>query len=188
MCHLNNNTNSNHNKTPSTITKIRDITIDSESVVVIGKILYDSDLHEFASGTTYVSFRITDGTGSICCKKYFKYDKKADAQFFNYQLKADIPVKIAGSPEYDDYQKETVLFINKMEIMDKKLYPAPLKSEIQAPRETTPAVFKDATQQLLLKKLGEFAGVGKQELIQAILDLRQKKFEREQAQFKELLS
>lgn len=39
----------------------------------------------------------------------------------------------------------------------------------------------------LLEKLAAFANVGKAELTQTILDLRQKKFDREQAQMKELL-
>lgn len=69
---------------------------------------------------------------------------------------------------------------------------------INEPENTPPAPLKVETPCLnpnlltkpkfLIEQLGHFAGVGNQELIQAILDLRQKKFEREQAQFKELFS
>lgn len=51
-----------------------------------------------------------------------------------------------------------------------------------------PATKENAEPKSLVNKLAAFVNVGKADLIQALLNLRQEKFNREQAQFKEALS
>ncbi|MBO4779372.1 MAG: PHP domain-containing protein, partial [Selenomonadaceae bacterium] len=73
------------------------------------------NLRETKTGTAIISFCVTDDTDGIACKKFFKGDKKSDAQTFADGLKSGTVVKIAATPRYDDYAKENVLFINALE-------------------------------------------------------------------------
>lgn len=109
-------------KISGVVTKISDITEDSGTVIIIGEISADDvngvKLREFKSGSACVSFCVTDDTDGICCKKFFKGDKKSDAQPFADTLKAGSLVKISGATKYDDYLKETVIFINALEMVE----------------------------------------------------------------------
>ncbi len=111
-------------KIPDNITKISDITEESGTVVIQGEVgagdMNGVKVREFKNGTVCVSFAVTDDFDGITCKKFFKDDKKADAQPFADKLKAGTLVKIAAKPQYDDYAKETVLFIGRLEILEKK--------------------------------------------------------------------
>ena len=111
-------------KISETITKISEIKEDSGKVVIVGEVGAGDkngvNLREFKGGTICVSFCVTDDTDGICCKRFFKGDKKSEAQPFADSLKAGMTVKISGSPKYDDYLKETVLFINELKFPDKK--------------------------------------------------------------------
>ena len=104
------------------VTKIANITEDSGAVIIIGEVSSDDvngvKLREFKSGSACVSFCVVDDTDGICCKKFFKADKKSDAQPFADTIKAGSLVKISGSVKYDDYLKETVIFINALELIE----------------------------------------------------------------------
>ena len=105
------------------VIKIGNINREDIPVTVIGEVgegeMNGVKLREFKNGTIGVSFCITDDTNGIVCKKFFKADKKADAQPFADSLKAGSLVKIAATPKYDDYAKEIVLFINAIEPVEK---------------------------------------------------------------------
>ena len=106
------------------VTKICDITEDGGAVVVVGEIgagdMNGVKVREFKSGTVCVSFSVIDDTDGIVCKKFFKDDKKSDAQPFADQLKAGSLVKISATPKYDDYAKEVMLYVNALELLEKK--------------------------------------------------------------------
>ena len=103
---------------------ISSINENSGAVTIVGEVGAGDrngvNLREFKTGTICVSFCVTDETDGITCKKFFKTDKKSDAQPFADQLKAGMLVKIAANAKYDDYLKETVLFVNALEILEKK--------------------------------------------------------------------
>ncbi len=110
-------------KIPETITKISDIK-ENEFVTIIGEVgsgdMNGVKLRDSKNGTVIVSFCITDDTDGISCKKFFPEGKKADAQTFSEQIKAGSTVKISANSKYDDYAKEIVLFINKLETLEQK--------------------------------------------------------------------
>ena len=115
--------NKGNGKISGDVIKISDVKEDGGQVVVIGEVgagdMNGVKLREFKNGTSGVSFCVTDDSNGIPCKKFFKEDKKADAQPFADQLKAGTLVKIAANPKYDEYSKEIVLFVNKLEVMEK---------------------------------------------------------------------
>ncbi|MBQ3442266.1 MAG: PolC-type DNA polymerase III [Selenomonadaceae bacterium] len=104
------------------LTNISDINEQSGQVTIIGEVGADDmngvKLREFKNGTSCVSFSVTDSTDGITCKKFFKKDKQADAQPFADSIKAGSRVKISAAAKYDEYAKETVLFINALEMFD----------------------------------------------------------------------
>ncbi len=106
-------------KISGNVIKISDIDENGGSVVIIGEVGSGDkngvNLREFKNGTVCVSFCVTDDTDGITCKKFFKGDKKDDAQPFAAGVKAGSLVKIAAKPQYDDYAKEVVLFVNAIE-------------------------------------------------------------------------
>ncbi len=99
--------------------KIIDVTKENESVVIQGEVSADEklgvNLREFKNGNSAVTFCVIDDTDGICCKKFFKSDKKADAKNFADQLKAGSVYKILGLTKYDDYNKELNIFVNAIE-------------------------------------------------------------------------
>ena len=103
---------------------ISSINENSGAVTIVGEVGAGDrngvNLREFKTGTICVSFCVTDETDGITCKKFFKTDKKSNAQPFADQLEAGMLVKIAANAKYDDYLKETVLFVNALEILEKK--------------------------------------------------------------------
>lgn len=102
--------------------KIGDIKSENESVVIIGEVGAGDkngvNLREFKTGSSAVVFSVTDDTDGIYCKKFFKADKKDDAQAFADGIKAGSRVKISGVTKYDEYLKEMVLFINALETLE----------------------------------------------------------------------
>ena len=118
----NGKSNGTSKKFSETITNISDINEESGQVTIIGEVGADDmngvKLREFKNGTTCVSFCVTDKTDGITCKKFFKKDKQADTQPFADSIKAGSLVKIAAAAKYDDYAKETVLFINALETVE----------------------------------------------------------------------
>lgn len=118
----NGKSNGSRKKIPDTLTKIGSINEESGQVIIIGEVGADEmngvKLREFKNGTACVSFCVTDDTDGICCKKFFKGDKKSEAQPFADSIKAGSHVKISATAKYDDYAKETVLFINALETFE----------------------------------------------------------------------
>ena len=112
----------NGKKISGDLTKISAVK-ENDSVVIIGEVGSGDkngvNLREFKSGTVCVSFSVTDDTDGICCKKFFKGDKKSDAQPFADSIKAGSLVKISANAKYDDYSKEVMLFINALEVLEK---------------------------------------------------------------------
>ncbi len=110
-------------KISGNVTKISDITEESGEVVIIGEVGSGDkngvNLREFKTGSVGVSFSVTDDSDGISCKKFFKGDKKDDAKIFAEQIKAGSLVKISANAKFDDYAKETVLFINALELLEK---------------------------------------------------------------------
>ncbi len=102
--------------------KIGDIKSENESVVIIGEVgTGDKNgvkLREFKTGSSAVTFSVTDDTDGIYCKKFFKGDKKDDAQAFADGIKEGGRVKISGITKYDDFTKELVVFINVLETLE----------------------------------------------------------------------
>lgn len=102
--------------------KIGDIKSENESVVIIGEVGSGDKngvkLREFKTGSSAVTFSITDDTDGIYCKKFFKGDKKDDAQAFADGIKEGGRVKISGITKYDDFTKELVVFINVLETLE----------------------------------------------------------------------
>ena len=116
------NAKSNAKSNGSTLTKINTINEESGQVTIIGEVGADDingvKLREFKNGTVCVSFCVTDDTDGICCKKFFKKDKRDQAQPFADQIKAGSHVKISAAAKYDEFAKETVLFINDIETFE----------------------------------------------------------------------
>lgn len=110
-------------KISGTVIKISDITEDSGSVVIQGEVgagdINGVNLREFKNGTVCVSFSVTDSSDGIVCKKFFKGDKTSAAQPFADSIKAGSLVKIAALAKFDDYSKETILFVNALEPVDR---------------------------------------------------------------------
>lgn len=110
-------------KISGSVIKISDIK-ENESVVIVGEVgsgdMNGVKLREFKNGTLGVSFCVTDSSDGIVCKKFFKDEKKSDAQPFADELKAGTRVKISASSKYDDYLKEVILFVNKLEVLEKE--------------------------------------------------------------------
>ena len=104
-------------------TKISDITGDG-AVVIEGEIgsgdINGVKVREFKNDTACVSFAVTDESDGIVCKKFFKGDKKSDAKTFADTLKAGMLVKISAVPKFDDRTKETVLFVNALEALERE--------------------------------------------------------------------
>ena len=111
-------------KISGSVIKIENIKEDSGAVVIVGEVGEGDKngvtLHEFKNGTIVVNFAVTDDTDGILCKKFFKGDKKDDAKPFADKIKAGDLVKVSGSTKYDDYSKETILFVNAVEVLEKE--------------------------------------------------------------------
>ncbi|MCR5833646.1 MAG: PolC-type DNA polymerase III [Selenomonadaceae bacterium] len=111
-------------KISGAVTKIENIKEDSGAVIIIGEVGSGDkngvNLREFKTGSACVSFCVSDDTDGICCKKFFKSDKKSEAQPFADSIKSGSLVKISGTTKYDDYLKETVVFINALELVERE--------------------------------------------------------------------
>ena len=122
-------------KFSGTAKKICDIKEDDEDIIIEGEIgsgdMNGVKVREFKNGTVCVSFCVTDDTDGIACKKFFKGDKKSDAQPFADQLKSGMLVKISANPKFDDYAKETILFVNAIEPLEA---PEPRRDEAEVKR------------------------------------------------------
>ncbi|MBQ9496446.1 MAG: PHP domain-containing protein, partial [Selenomonadaceae bacterium] len=116
------NGNGKREKFSENVTKISAVK-ENETVTIVGEVgggdKNGVSLREFKNGTTGVTFSVTDETDGIVCKKFFKADKKSEAQPFADLLKAGTLVKISALAKYDEYSKEVVLLVNALEPQEK---------------------------------------------------------------------
>ena len=123
--------------------------------------------------------------------KEFPFDqdtKKGRFRFFHQMQFGEFPINVAPESMLDEL-KELYIQMSakqnnplKINVFSSTDCPAVETEEVSEPKqeETTSA-------KSLVEKLAAFVNIGKADLTQSILDLRQKKFDREQAQMKELL-
>ena len=109
-------------KISGSIIPIEKLDENSGAVVICGEIGSGDkngvNLRETKTGTIIVSFSVTDKTDGISCKKFFKGDKRDDAKPFADALKSGSLVKIAGKTSFDDYAKETIIFVDSVENLE----------------------------------------------------------------------
>ncbi len=115
------------------ITKIADLKNSAENIIIYGEICNDEkngvNLREFEKGSCVVTFGVVDDTDGILCKKFFKNGSKDSAENIFAQLQAAKFVKVKGNVKHDDYLKENIIAIEKIEL-----------AENPAEREDTAAV------------------------------------------------
>ena len=111
------------------ISKIENLKDDDEKIIVEGVIGsdiekvtygYGVNLREFKSGSCAVSFSVVDDTDGIICKKFFREGSKDDAKTFAESLKSGMLVKVRGNVKFDEYLKENVVMIEKVEPLESK--------------------------------------------------------------------
>lgn len=73
------------------------------------------NFREFKTGSSAVSFALTDETDGVVCKKFFRNTSKDNAQDFASSLKSGMTIKIQGTLKYDDYAKENIFMIDSVE-------------------------------------------------------------------------
>ncbi|MBR2519758.1 MAG: PolC-type DNA polymerase III [Selenomonadaceae bacterium] len=114
-------------KISGSIIPIEKLDENSGSVVICGEIGSGDkngvNLRETKTGTVIVSFSVTDKTDGISCKKFFKGDKHDNAKVFAAALKSGSLVKIAGKTSFDDYAKETIIFVDSVETLEQEQSP-----------------------------------------------------------------
>ena len=114
-------------KISGSIIPIEKLDENSGSVVICGEIGSGDkngvNLRETKTGTVIVSFSVTDKTDGISCKKFFKADKRDNAKTFADALKSGSLVKIAGKTSFDDYAKETIIFVDAVETLEQEQSP-----------------------------------------------------------------
>lgn len=100
------------------VMNISDITLDSK-VIICGEIGDDDkngvNFRDFKTGSSAITFSLTDKTNGIVCKKFFKQNAHDAAEKIFSQLKNGMSVKISGAVKYDDYLKENVVMIDAIE-------------------------------------------------------------------------
>ena len=105
------------------ITKIENLKIGDEKIIIVGEIGDDQNgvaMREFQKGTSAVTFSVTDDTDGIVCKKFFSNGAKDKAAELKDSLKSGMLVKVRGKIEEDTYLKENVLIFDKVEPLEKE--------------------------------------------------------------------
>ena len=123
--------NSNGNKILGKIngdvTAIENIKDNAEKIVIEGEIGADIEkvtygygvsLREFQKGSCAVTFSVIDDTDGIVCKKFFQNGSKDKAAELTNSLKTGLRVKVKGDIKHDDYLKENVLMLEKVEVLE----------------------------------------------------------------------
>lgn len=109
------------------ISKIENLNDGAEKIIISGEIGedikkvtygYGVNLREFKGGSCAVTFSVIDDTDGIICKKFFNGGSKDIAVEFVESLKAGQRVKVKGNVKHDDYLKENVLLLEKVEILE----------------------------------------------------------------------
>ena len=91
--------------------KIKDISVDSDKVVIDGELIADTmDSREIKTGEKVIlMFNVYDGTSSITCKAFLDSDKfKAVSK----RIKGSKGLKIDGIAKYDQFAKEITVMAN----------------------------------------------------------------------------
>ncbi len=91
--------------------KIKDISVDSDKVVIDGELIADTmDSREIKNGEKVIlMFNVYDGTSSITCKAFLDTDKfKAVSK----RIKGSKGLKIDGIAKYDQFAKEITIMAN----------------------------------------------------------------------------
>mgnify|MGYP004505177055 FL=1 len=91
--------------------KIKDISVDSDKVVIDGELIADTmDSREIKNGEKVIlMFNVYDGTSSITCKAFLDTDKfKAVSK----RIKGSKGLKIDGIAKYDQFAKEITVMAN----------------------------------------------------------------------------
>lgn len=100
------------------ITDISNLIVEKKSVIC-GEIGAGEkngvNFREFKTGSSAITFALTDSTDGIVCKKLFRSTSKDKAQSLAASLKSGMTVKIFGTLNYDDYAKENIFMIDSVE-------------------------------------------------------------------------
>ena len=70
---------------------------------------------EFKTGSSAVTFALTDKTDGIVCKKIFRSNSKDNAKNLAASLEPGMTVKVFGTLTYDNYAKENIFMIDSVE-------------------------------------------------------------------------
>ena len=91
--------------------KIKDISVDSDKVVVDGELIADSmDSREIKNGEKVIlMFNVYDGTSSITCKAFLDADKFKNV---SKRIKGSKGLKVDGVAKYDQFAKEITIMAN----------------------------------------------------------------------------
>lgn len=112
------------------VVKIETLRDGAEKIVLEGEIgegeRFGVQMREFKNGHCEIYFGFTDDTDGIICRKFFKNKAGAgednsaiaDAENFRVNLKDGMRAKIQGSVRADNYFKENVVIIDKLEPLD----------------------------------------------------------------------
>ena len=91
--------------------KIKDISVDSDKVVIDGELIADTmDSREIKNGEKVIlMFNVYDGTSSITCKAFLDTDK---FKTVSKRIKGSKGLKIDGIAKYDQFAKEITVMAN----------------------------------------------------------------------------
>ena len=91
--------------------KIKDISVDSDKVVIDGELIADTmDSREIKNGEKVIlMFNVYDGTSSITCKAFLDTDK---FKTVSKRIKGSKGLKIDGIAKYDQFAKEITIMAN----------------------------------------------------------------------------
>ncbi len=91
--------------------KIKDISVDSDKVVIDGELIADTmDSREIKNGEKVIlMFNVYDGTSSITCKAFLDTDKFKN---ISKRIKSSKGLKIDGIAKYDQFAKEITIMAN----------------------------------------------------------------------------
>ncbi len=96
------------------LSKIAEITTDSGIVNIKGKII-NLEKKELKTGTVLMVLTVTDLTDSISCKYFLPKDFEDDG------FEKGKYIQIVGNSEYDDYEKQLIVKINGMQLIDEEI-------------------------------------------------------------------
>lgn len=99
------------------IKKIEDISLESGSCAIEGKI-FQLETREIRNNKTLVTFNISDKTNSITAKCFLSEDKSAD---FLTNIKDGSYVSLQGDVTFDTYSRSTVIMIKSLNLLKESI-------------------------------------------------------------------